>query len=64
MAAMNDETRGLGLVPATVSDYRELARRRLPRHLFDYLDGAAYEETTAAENREGLNVESTTCRPW
>ena len=51
---MNDETRGLGLVPATVSDYRELARRRLPRHLFDYLDGAAYEETTAAENREGF----------
>jgi L-lactate dehydrogenase (cytochrome) len=54
MAAMNNETRGLGLAPATADDYRELARRRLPRHLFDYLDGAAYEETTAAANREGF----------
>jgi L-lactate dehydrogenase (cytochrome) len=54
MAAMNNETRGLGLAPATADDYRELAHRRLPRHLFDYLDGAAYEETTAAANREGF----------
>jgi L-lactate dehydrogenase (cytochrome) len=51
---MSDETRGLGLAPATADDYRELARRRLPRHLFDYLDGAAYEETTAAANRDGF----------
>jgi L-lactate dehydrogenase (cytochrome) len=51
---MDHETRGLGLAPATADDYRELARRRLPRHLFDYLDGAAYEETTAAANREGF----------
>jgi L-lactate dehydrogenase (cytochrome) len=52
---MRDDTRGLGLAPATADDYRELARRRLPRHLFDYLDGAAYEETTAAANREGFH---------
>ncbi len=51
---MSNETRGLGLAPATASDYRELARRRLPRHLFDYLDGAAYEEVTAAENRHAF----------
>lgn len=51
---MNHETRGLGLAPATASDYRELARRRLPRHLFDYLDGAAYDEVTAAENRHAF----------
>ena len=51
---MDQDTRGLGLAPATADDYRELARRRLPRHLFDYLDGAAYEETTAAANREGF----------
>jgi L-lactate dehydrogenase (cytochrome) len=51
---MDNETRGLGLAPATADDYRELARRRLPRHLFDYLDGAAYEEATAAANREGF----------
>jgi L-lactate dehydrogenase (cytochrome) len=51
---MDNETRGLGLAPATADDYREMARRRLPRHLFDYLDGAAYEEATAAANREGF----------
>ena len=28
---MSDDTRGLGLMPATAADYRELARRRLPR---------------------------------
>ncbi len=40
--------RPLGLAPATVLDYRELARRRLPRQLFDYLDGGAYEEPRCA----------------
>ena len=42
--------RPLGLAPATVSDYRELARRRLPRQLFDYIDGGAYEEATMRAN--------------
>ncbi|HLU41916.1 MAG TPA: L-lactate dehydrogenase [Microthrixaceae bacterium] len=42
--------RPLGLAPATVLDYRELARRRLPRQLFDYIDGGAYEETTMRAN--------------
>jgi L-lactate dehydrogenase (cytochrome) len=42
--------RPLQLAPATVLDYRELARRRLPRQLFDYLDGGAYEETTMRAN--------------
>ncbi|MGI8754318.1 MAG: L-lactate dehydrogenase [Acidimicrobiales bacterium] len=42
--------RPLGLAPATVSDYRELARRRLPRQLFDYIDGGANSETTMAAN--------------
>jgi L-lactate dehydrogenase (cytochrome) len=42
--------RPLGLAPATVLDYRELARRRVPRQLFDYLDGGAYEETTMRAN--------------
>jgi len=42
--------RPLGLAPASVRDYRELARRRLPRQLFDYIDGAANEEATAAAN--------------
>jgi L-lactate dehydrogenase (cytochrome) len=38
--------RPLGLMPATALDYRELARRRLPRQLFDYIDGGAYDEAT------------------
>ncbi len=42
--------RPLGVSPATVGDYRELARRRLPRQLFDYLDGGAYEEATMRAN--------------
>jgi L-lactate dehydrogenase (cytochrome) len=42
--------RPLGLAPATVLDYRELARRRLPRQLFDYIDGGAYEEVTMRAN--------------
>jgi L-lactate dehydrogenase (cytochrome) len=40
----------LGVAPATVLDYRELARRRLPRQLFDYVDGGAYEEATMRAN--------------
>ncbi|HNF84618.1 MAG TPA: L-lactate dehydrogenase, partial [Solirubrobacterales bacterium] len=33
---------------------RELARRRLPRQLFDYIDGGAYEEVTARANETDL----------
>jgi L-lactate dehydrogenase (cytochrome) len=33
-----------------VSDYRELARRRLPRFLFEYIDGGAYAEVTSRRN--------------
>ena len=46
--------RPLGVSPATVGDYRELARRRLPRQLFDYLDGGAYEEKTMRANVSDL----------
>src|SRR3954464_4574771 len=42
--------RPLAVAPATVNDYRELARRRLPRQLFDYIDGGAYEEATMRAN--------------
>ncbi len=37
-------------LPATAGDYRMLARRRLPRFLFDYIDGGAGEERTLAAN--------------
>jgi L-lactate dehydrogenase (cytochrome) len=44
----------LNLSPASVQDYRELARRRLPRQIFDYIDGGAFGEATLAANREDL----------
>ncbi|MCP4414206.1 MAG: L-lactate dehydrogenase [Gammaproteobacteria bacterium] len=40
----------LDIVPVTVEDYRRLAERRLPRPFFDYIDGASYQEKTAAAN--------------
>ncbi|MDP3971419.1 MAG: L-lactate dehydrogenase, partial [Candidatus Nanopelagicales bacterium] len=46
--------RDLGLAPGSVTDYRELARRRLPRQLFDYIDGGSYDETTLADNVAAL----------
>ena len=42
--------RPMRLAPATAGDYRELARRRLPRQLFDYVDGGAYEEAAMRAN--------------
>jgi L-lactate dehydrogenase (cytochrome) len=42
--------RPLGVAPATALDYRELARRRLPRQIFDYIDGGAYDESTMRAN--------------
>ena len=40
--------------PAAVSDYRDLARRRLPHFLFEYIDGGSYDQVTLARNREDL----------
>ncbi len=40
----------LNLIPVTANDYRRLAEKRLPRHLFDYIDGGAYAETTLKNN--------------
>jgi L-lactate dehydrogenase (cytochrome) len=44
------------MIPACVSDYRELARRRLPRLLFDYIDGGSYAETTLRRNVEDFEA--------
>jgi L-lactate dehydrogenase (cytochrome) len=46
--------RSLDLAPASVRDHRELARRRIPRQMFDYLDGGAYEESTMRANTGDL----------
>jgi L-lactate dehydrogenase (cytochrome) len=35
---------------ASISDFREQARRRLPHFLFEYIDGGSYAETTLARN--------------
>lgn len=36
----------------SVADYRLLAQKRLPRPLFDFIDGGAFEEGTLRRNRE------------
>jgi L-lactate dehydrogenase (cytochrome) len=41
---------------ADVMDYREAARRRLPRFLFDYIDGGAFAETTLRDNIDRLRA--------
>ena len=40
----------------SIGDYRELARRRLPRFLFDYLDGGSFAETTLRDNVSALSA--------
>jgi L-lactate dehydrogenase (cytochrome) len=39
---------------ANVTDYRALARARLPHFLFEYLDGGSYDEVTLRRNVEDL----------
>jgi L-lactate dehydrogenase (cytochrome) len=36
--------------PLTIADFRQIARRRLPKFVFDYVDGAAGDETTKHRN--------------
>lgn len=38
------------MIAADVNDYGYLARRRLPRFLFDYIDGGSYSESTLRAN--------------
>jgi L-lactate dehydrogenase (cytochrome) len=42
--------------PACVSDFREGARRRLPKLLFDYVDGGSYAEATLRRNISDLEA--------
>src|SRR5205085_1414511 len=39
-----------------IEDLRQLARRRLPRVVFDYLDGGAEGEVTLRENRRAFDA--------
>ena len=38
------------MIVASVPDFREAARRRLPRFLFEYMDGGSYAEVTLRRN--------------
>lgn len=40
----------LPISPASTEDYRRIAEKRLPRSLFDYIDGGACDEITLARN--------------
>jgi len=40
----------------SIADMRELARRRLPRALFDYIDRGSYDEVTLRRNRADLEA--------
>ena len=42
----------LNLTPVTSEDYRRIAEKRLPRMLFDYVDGGALQERTLNDNVE------------
>lgn len=44
------------LTPASTEDYRLLAEQRLPRFLFDYIDGGAYQEATLRSNVEDFRA--------
>ncbi len=39
-----------------IRDFREIARRRIPRAIFEYADGGAYGELTLAANRRDLDA--------
>lgn len=43
-------------VVTTVADLRDIAKRRIPRAIFEYADGGAYTETTLRANRADLDA--------
>lgn len=46
----------MGADPNSIEDLRELAQRRLPRALFDYIDRGSYDELTWHRNRDDLRA--------
>ncbi|WP_313589095.1 FMN-dependent L-lactate dehydrogenase LldD [Aquidulcibacter sp.] len=44
------------MIAASISDYRDIARAKLPRFLFEYLDGGSYDEVTLSRNRSDLSA--------
>ncbi len=43
------------MTQAAIADLREAARRRLPRFLFEYIDGGSYDEVTLRRNVDDLS---------
>lgn len=43
------------MIISSTHDFREAARRRLPRFLFDYIDGGSYDEVTLERNVTDLS---------
>jgi L-lactate dehydrogenase (cytochrome) len=44
------------VIAASIGDYRDLARRRLPKFLYEYIDGGAFEEVTLRRNIDDLKA--------
>ena len=44
------------MIPVSFTDYRAQAQRRLPRFLFEYADGGAYDEETLRRNTADLRT--------
>ncbi|MDB5456724.1 MAG: lldD [Caulobacter sp.] len=44
------------MIAADISDFRALAKRRLPNFLFEYVDGGSFSETTMRRNIEDLQA--------
>lgn len=42
------------MTAASINDYRDLARARLPHFLFEYIDGGSYGEVTLRRNQKDL----------
>ena len=53
MASDADESGGM--ITASIPDFREAARRKLPRFLFEYIDGGSYAEATLRRNVSDLS---------
>ena len=44
------------MIAANIDDYRLLAKRRLPKFLFEYIDGGSFSETTLRNNCSDLQT--------
>ena len=44
------------MTPNSIADLRDIARRKLPRALFDYIDRGSYDERTWKRNRDDLRA--------